>query len=275
VLQSACRMSPGRRRLQEARRAVSLGRSATWTKAKCRAGHEVVIGGWTTDGQAFRSLIVGVYRGDNLVHVGRVGTGFGRDKVAKLLLPAGGAGAQDLAVHRQGRAKGGRPTSTGSSRNWSPKSSSPASRATAGPPGLVQGSARGQAGQGRRGRGARPPRMSNWRSRPSSRRTIGERQGLGAGRGDLQSRQAAVARRRRRQARDQVRAGRILRGGRPWMLEHIKGRPCSVIRMPGRHRRREVLPAPFGQGRLGPDRRGHGQRRPQAVPSVQHGSRAW
>jgi hypothetical protein len=26
------------------------GRSATWTKAKCRAGHEVVIGGWTTTG---------------------------------------------------------------------------------------------------------------------------------------------------------------------------------------------------------------------------------
>jgi len=61
------------------------GRSETWVKAKCRAGHEVVIGGWTTTGAAFRSLIAGVYRDGKLAHVGRIGTGFGRDKVAKLL----------------------------------------------------------------------------------------------------------------------------------------------------------------------------------------------
>jgi bifunctional non-homologous end joining protein LigD len=61
------------------------GRSDTWTKSKCRAGHEVVIGGWTTTGAAFRSLIAGVYREGKLAHVGRIGTGFGRDKVAKLL----------------------------------------------------------------------------------------------------------------------------------------------------------------------------------------------
>lgn len=61
------------------------GRSETWVKAKCRAGHEVVIGGWTTTGTAFRSLIAGVYRDGKLVHVGRIGTGFGRDKVARLL----------------------------------------------------------------------------------------------------------------------------------------------------------------------------------------------
>jgi bifunctional non-homologous end joining protein LigD len=61
------------------------GKGESWTKAKCRAGHEVVIGGWTTTGDAFRSLIAGVYREGKLVHVGRIGTGFGRDKVAVLL----------------------------------------------------------------------------------------------------------------------------------------------------------------------------------------------
>jgi bifunctional non-homologous end joining protein LigD len=61
------------------------GRGETWTKAKCRAGHEVVIGAYTTTGSAFRSLIAGVYRDGELAHVGRIGTGFGRDKVAKLL----------------------------------------------------------------------------------------------------------------------------------------------------------------------------------------------
>lgn len=61
------------------------GRSDTWTKSKCRAGHEVVIGGWTTTGTAFRSLIAGVMRDGKLAHVGRIGTGFGKDKVARLL----------------------------------------------------------------------------------------------------------------------------------------------------------------------------------------------
>ena len=48
----------------------------TWTKSKCRAGHEVVIGGWSGTASKLRSLIAGVYRGDHLVHVGQVGTGF-------------------------------------------------------------------------------------------------------------------------------------------------------------------------------------------------------
>ena len=57
------------------------GRSEAWTKAKCRAGHEVVLGGWKTTNGKFRSLMAGVYRGDHLAFVGMVGTGFGQDKV--------------------------------------------------------------------------------------------------------------------------------------------------------------------------------------------------
>src|ERR1700691_5237935 len=51
------------------------GRSGSWTKAKCRAGQEVVIGGWTAEAGIVRSLLAGVYRGDELVYVGRIGTG--------------------------------------------------------------------------------------------------------------------------------------------------------------------------------------------------------
>jgi hypothetical protein len=40
---------------------------------------------YTTTNGAFRSLIAGVYRDGKLVEVGRVGTGFGRDKVARIL----------------------------------------------------------------------------------------------------------------------------------------------------------------------------------------------
>jgi bifunctional non-homologous end joining protein LigD len=56
----------------------SSARSDSWQKIKCRTGHEVVIGGWTGGRNDVRSLIAGVYDDDGkkLVHVGRVGTGF-------------------------------------------------------------------------------------------------------------------------------------------------------------------------------------------------------
>jgi bifunctional non-homologous end joining protein LigD len=63
------------------------GRSENWTKAKARAGQEVVLGGWKTNNGKFRSLMAGVYRGDHLVFVGMIGTGFGQDTV-KRIMPA-------------------------------------------------------------------------------------------------------------------------------------------------------------------------------------------
>lgn len=62
------------------------GRSGSWSKAKCRAGQEVVVGGWTTAAGTVRSLLAGVYRSGKLTYVGRIGTGYGRE-VAKALLP--------------------------------------------------------------------------------------------------------------------------------------------------------------------------------------------
>ena len=85
VLKSACRMSLEgivSKRLDAPYRS---GRSDDWTKAKCRAGHEVVIGGWSTTAGNFRSLLVGVHRGDHLIYVGRVGTGYSAPKVKQLM----------------------------------------------------------------------------------------------------------------------------------------------------------------------------------------------
>ncbi|MFB9266391.1 DNA ligase D [Bradyrhizobium erythrophlei] len=70
------------------------GRSDDWTKAKIRAGQEVVIGGWKTTNGKFRSLMAGVYRGDQLAFVGIVGTGFGQDTVRRIM-PALKAAASD------------------------------------------------------------------------------------------------------------------------------------------------------------------------------------
>ncbi|MER8446507.1 DNA ligase D [Mesorhizobium sp. M1066] len=86
VLRSACRLSLEGIVSKRADAAYQSGRTETWAKSKCRAGHEVVIGGYATTAGKFRSLLAGVHRGDNFVYVGRVGTGYGAAKL-KALLP--------------------------------------------------------------------------------------------------------------------------------------------------------------------------------------------
>ena len=61
------------------------GKSATWTKAKIRVGHEVVLGAWTETNGKFRSLLGGVFTDGALAYVGRIGTGYDAATVAKLM----------------------------------------------------------------------------------------------------------------------------------------------------------------------------------------------
>ena len=89
VLESACRMHLEGIVSKELDAPYRSGRAGSWVKTKCRAGHEVVIGGWTSEGKRLRSLLVGVHRGhgkdQKLVHVGRVGTGFSEAVMRKLV----------------------------------------------------------------------------------------------------------------------------------------------------------------------------------------------
>src|SRR5262249_14469275 len=85
VLQSACRMSLEGIVSKRLDAPYKSGRSDDWTKSKCRAGHEVVIGGWTGEKGQLRALLVGVQRDGKLVYTGKVGTGFGRETVARVL----------------------------------------------------------------------------------------------------------------------------------------------------------------------------------------------
>jgi bifunctional non-homologous end joining protein LigD len=94
ILQSACKLSLEGIVSKKLSAPYHSGRSENWTKAKCRAGHEVVLGGWKTTAGKFRSLMAGVYRGGHLAFVGIVGTGFGQDKVRRLM-PALKAAASD------------------------------------------------------------------------------------------------------------------------------------------------------------------------------------
>jgi bifunctional non-homologous end joining protein LigD len=86
VLASACKIGLEGIVSKKLDAPYASGRSDRWLKAKCRAGQEVVLGGWTTETGTLRSLLAGVYRDGQLVYVGRIGTGYGRE-VVKTLLP--------------------------------------------------------------------------------------------------------------------------------------------------------------------------------------------
>jgi bifunctional non-homologous end joining protein LigD len=84
VLESACRLSLEGVVSKRLDAPYESGRTGSWAKSKCRAGHEVVIGGWTSEGANLSSLIAGVYRDGHLVPVGRIGTGFSGEKLRQL-----------------------------------------------------------------------------------------------------------------------------------------------------------------------------------------------
>ena len=88
VLESACRMHLEGIISKKLDAPYHAGHSASWVKSKCRGRDEVVIGGWSSEGGArFRSLLVGVRKGDGLRYLGRVGTGYSA-ALTKTLLPA-------------------------------------------------------------------------------------------------------------------------------------------------------------------------------------------
>ncbi|HEY2591187.1 MAG TPA: DNA ligase D, partial [Steroidobacteraceae bacterium] len=85
VLKSVCRMALEgivSKRLDAPYRS---GRGDAWAKAKCRGGQEVVIGGWTRERNELSSLLAGVWSGNRFVYVGRIGTGFSQATAQSLI----------------------------------------------------------------------------------------------------------------------------------------------------------------------------------------------
>jgi len=111
ILLSACRMHLEGIVSKRADAPYRSGRGDTWTKAKCRAGHEVVIGGWSTTAGKFRSLPVGVHRGDHLSGAVANRDRDGSQSELNLLVDNGVALATDkcnLLKERLGRGNGAR-----------------------------------------------------------------------------------------------------------------------------------------------------------------------
>jgi bifunctional non-homologous end joining protein LigD len=193
VLESACRMNLEGIISKRVAAPYRSGRVGDWTKAKCRAGHEVVIGGWTREAGQLRSLLVGVHRNSQLVPVGRVGTGFSSAKAQMLM--------QRLEPLAMGRAAARR-------RNRICRLDRLRQRAS----GRIQRSARRQActrsgcrAPRRRGGNVDEEACTEAHAHDQQRRAQ-RRTECRDGCTDLQARQAAVARCRRWQACHQARS---------------------------------------------------------------------
>ena len=239
--------------------AYRSGRGDTWRKAKCRNGHEVVIGGWISNGEdvkgrAFRSLLAGVFRDGELAYVGRIGTGYGQAKMRQLMpklknaasrtSPFGGAGAPKAGagVHwlkpelvaeiefagwtgdgmiRQAAFKGLRedkpakeveaeaPAPANFAKIAEPKPRTATGvRTRSAPPGAGRSTSRGSA---RRPVAGETVVMGVEVSKPDKALWSDDGDGRAVTKLDLACYFEAVG---------------------DWMIEHIAGRPCSIVRMP-------------------------------------------
>ncbi|MFN3574551.1 MAG: DNA ligase D [Phenylobacterium sp.] len=243
VLQSACRLSLEgviSKRLDAPYRS---GRGQDWVKSKCRAGHEVVIGGWTGARGQLRSLLVGVHRGDHLVYVGRVGTGFGRATVDKVLpeLEARAAGESPFsgpgAPKKSGDINWARPelvaeiefagwTGAGNVRQAAFKglrADKPAEEVEAEAPAPAE---EVELADPKPGKGGGKGKARGGAAKPSLSSTV---MGVVISSPDkaLWPRSAD-----KDEPLTKLDLARYFEAVGDWMIDHIRGRPCSIIRAP-------------------------------------------
>jgi len=253
ILQSACKLSLEGIVSKKLDAPYRSGRSDNWTKAKCRAGHEVVIGGWkTTDGK-FRSLLVGVHRDDHLAYVGIVGTGFGQAVVKRILPELKAHEAKDNPFGGDNAPKKTRDvhwvtpelvaeiefagfTGAGMVRQAAFKglrADKPADEVEAETPAKVALAEPAPKGRGRR-KAAKAAMATTQPAKPgrsAARRADaarGEVMGVTISKPDKELWPASQG----GEAVTKLDLARYYEAVGDWMIDHIKGRPCSIVRAP-------------------------------------------
>jgi len=236
VLASACRMGLEGIVSKALDAPYRSDRSGSWLKAKCRAGHEVVIGGWLGEAGQLRSLLVGANKDGKLVYLGKVGTGFGREKLATLL-----PRLQRLKTDKNPFSGAGAPRKT-AEVNWA-RPELVAEIEFAGFTG--DGKVRQGAFKGLRGdkpadevvaETAAPvkevqvlePQPAAPKARPAARKVDNVVLGVTLSNPD----KALWPDGGDGQPVTKLDLARYLEAVGPWMIEHVKGRPCSIVRTP-------------------------------------------
>lgn len=236
VLRSACKLSLEGIVSKKLDAPYQSGRSDSWIKSKCRAGHEVVIGGYATNGNQFRSLLVGVYRDKHFVYVGRVGTGFGAGR-SRLLLDT----LKPLVVSRSPFTGIGAPKKETGIHWVKPEEVAEIEFAGWGANGLVRQAAfKGlredkPAEEVTTEEPASPSRSTNT-TKPPARKAVSAKSAPNSGRAEIMGvlishpdkilwpdSQDPVTKQDLAQYYEAV---------GDWLIAHVRGRPCSVIRAP-------------------------------------------
>ncbi|HUE63157.1 MAG TPA: DNA ligase D [Rhizomicrobium sp.] len=227
VLQSACRMNLEGIVSKRLDAPYTAGRGDSWTKSKCRAGHEVVIGGWSTTDGKFRSLLAGVNRDGHLVYVGRVGTGYSANKL-KQLTPR----LKEMAAEKSSFAGKNAPKQESGVHWLKPELVAEIEFAGWTSDGMVRQAAF-------KGLRADKPAKYVQAETPKMRKTLAE---PGAKKGKLESMvmnvpithpdKALWPNAGDRKPVTKLDLAQYFEAVGEWMLPHIKGRPCSLVRAP-------------------------------------------
>ena len=247
VLKSACSLQlEGRVVSKRLDAAYVSGRSDSWSKSKCRGGQEVVVAGWTSDApNTLRSLIAGVNRDGRLVHVGRIGTGYSAAKVAAVLPRLQAVESPDSPFSGHGAPKGGanihwvRPvlvaeiesagwTGAGALRQASFKGlreDKPAEEVVKEPAATPQDAKAARKPAAKTG-GAAAPADTSQKTAPKTGKPVV--MGVTISHPDkalwpTEGAEPAVTK---------LELARYLEAVGPYILPHIAGRPCSIIRSP-------------------------------------------